>query len=149
MSNYLLHKNRGSSISSETSKYYIKCDAIATANRIKIVKLLQKQRDEDSRVLLAYLEKNDSKMNIVVKMARENTTIRKEYFISENEWNLLYYAFQKIWYMVQIIYNRNKQKMLTFLLFHSRNCVINFQGYDFELLHKSLHNSHTFYARRR
>jgi serine/threonine protein kinase len=84
MSNYLLPKNRGSSISSETSKYYIKCDAIDTANRIKIVKLLQKQRDEDSRVLLAYLEKNDGKMNIVVKMARENTTIRKEYFISEH-----------------------------------------------------------------
>lgn len=79
-----LHKNRSSSISSSTSKYYIKCDAIDTANRIEIVKLLQKQKDEDSRVLLAYLEKNHNKMNIVVKMGRENTTIRKEYSISEH-----------------------------------------------------------------
>jgi serine/threonine protein kinase len=84
MSIHFLHKNRSSSISSDTSKYYIKCDAIDTANRIEIVKLLQKQRDEDSRVLLAYLEKNHSKMNIVVKMARENGTIRKEYSISEH-----------------------------------------------------------------
>jgi serine/threonine protein kinase len=84
MSSYLLHKNRSSTISSETSKYYIKCDAIDTANRIEIVKLLQKQRDEDSRVLLAVLEKNHSKVNIVVKMARENTTIRKEYSVSEH-----------------------------------------------------------------
>jgi len=79
----VLHKNRSSSISSETSKYYIKCDATDTANRIKIVKLLQKQKDEDSRVLLAYLETNRSKMNIVVKMGRENTTIRKEYSMSQ------------------------------------------------------------------
>jgi serine/threonine protein kinase len=80
----LLHKNRSSSISSETSKYYVKCDAIDTANRIEIVKLLQKQRDADSRVLLAYLEKDSSKMNIVVKMGRDNGTIRKEYSISEH-----------------------------------------------------------------
>lgn len=84
MSNCLLHKNRSSSISSNTSKYYIKCDAIDTANRIEIVKLLQKQRDEDSRVLLAYLDKNHSKVNIVVKMGRENSTIRKEYSISQH-----------------------------------------------------------------
>lgn len=84
MSSHFLHKNRSSSISSETSKYYIKCDAIDTANRIEIVKLLQKQRDEDSRVLLAYLEKNHSKVNIVVKMGRENGTIRNEYSISEH-----------------------------------------------------------------
>jgi serine/threonine protein kinase len=84
MSSYLLHKNRSSTISSETSKYYIKCHAIDTANRIEIVKLLQKQRDEESRVLLAVLEKNHSKVNIVVKMARENTTIRKEYSVSEH-----------------------------------------------------------------
>ena len=84
MSSYSLHKNRSSSISSETSKYYIKCDAVDTANRIEIVKLLQKQRDADSRVLLAYLEKNHSKVNIVVKMGRENSTIRKEYSISEH-----------------------------------------------------------------
>lgn len=80
----LLHKNRSSSISSETYKYYVKCDAIDTANRIEIVKLLQKQRDADSRVLLAYLEKDSSKMNIVVKMGRDNGTIRKEYSISEH-----------------------------------------------------------------
>lgn len=84
MSNCVLHKNRSSSISSNTSKYYIKCDAIDTANRIEIVKLLQKQRDEDSRVLLAYLDKNHSKVNIVVKMGRENSTIRKEYSISQH-----------------------------------------------------------------
>ena len=84
MSSHFLHKNRSSSISSETSKYYIKCDAIDSANRIEIVKLLQKQRDEDSRVLLAYLEKNHSKVNIVVKMGRENGTIRNEYSISEH-----------------------------------------------------------------
>ena len=66
-----LHKDRSSSISSSTSKYYIKCDAVDTANRIEIVKLLQRQKDEDGRVLLAYLEKNHSKMNIVVKMGRE------------------------------------------------------------------------------
>ena len=84
MSSYSLHKNRSSSISSETSKYYIKCDAVDTANRIEIVKLLQKQRDADSRVLLAYLEKNHSKVNIVVKMGRKNSTIRKEYSISEH-----------------------------------------------------------------
>jgi len=84
MSNYFLHKNRSSSISSYTSKYYIKCDAVDTANRIEIVKLLQRQTDEDSRVLLAYLEKNHSKVNIVVKMGRDNTTIRKEYSISEH-----------------------------------------------------------------
>ena len=84
MSSYFLHKNRSSSISNETAKYYVKCDAIDTANRIEIVKLLQKQRDEDSRVLLAYLEKNHSKVNIVVKMGRENTTIRNEYFISHH-----------------------------------------------------------------
>jgi len=84
MSTYFLHKNRSSSISSRTSKYYVKCDAVDTANRIEIVKLLQKQKDVDSRVLLAYLEKNHSKMNIVVKMGRENTTIRKEYSISEH-----------------------------------------------------------------
>lgn len=83
MSSCFLHKNRGSSISSETFKYYIKCDAIDTANRIEIVKLLQKQRDEDSRVLLAYLDKNHSKVNIVVKMGRENSTIKNEYSISE------------------------------------------------------------------
>lgn len=83
MSSCFLHKNRGSSISSETFKYYIKCDAIYTANRIEIVKLLQKQRDEDSRVLLAYLDKNHSKVNIVVKMGRENSTIKNEYSISE------------------------------------------------------------------
>jgi serine/threonine protein kinase len=83
MSSHILHKKRSSSVSSETSKYYIQCDAIDTANRIEIVKLLQKQRDEDSRVLLAYLDKNHSKMNIVVKMGKENTTIRKEYSISE------------------------------------------------------------------
>jgi len=84
MSNYVLHKNRSSSISSNTSKYYIKCDAIDTANRIEIVKLLQKQKDQDSRVLLAYLDKNHSKVNIVVKMGRENGTIRKEYSISQH-----------------------------------------------------------------
>jgi serine/threonine protein kinase len=84
MTNYSLHKNRSSSISSRTSKYYIKCDAVDTANRIEIVKLLQKQKDEDSRVLLAYLKKNHNKVNIVVKMGRENTTIRKEYSISEH-----------------------------------------------------------------
>ena len=83
MTSCFLHKNRGSSISSETFKYYIKCDAIDTANRIEIVKLLQKQRDEDSRVLLAYLDKNHSKVNIVVKMGRENSTIKNEYSISE------------------------------------------------------------------
>ena len=80
----LLHKNRSSSIASETSKYYIKCDGIDTANRIEIMKLLQKQRDEDSRVLLAYLQQTYSKVNIVVKMGRENGTIRKEYSISEH-----------------------------------------------------------------
>lgn len=80
----LLHKNRSSSISSETYKYYVKCDAIDTANRIEIVKLLQKQRDADSRVLLAYLQQTHSKMNIVVKMGRDNGTIRKEYSISEH-----------------------------------------------------------------
>jgi serine/threonine protein kinase len=79
-----LHKNRSSSISSSTSKYYVKCDAVDTANRIEILKLLQRQNDEDSRVLLAYLEQNHSKVNIVVKMGRENTTIRKEYSISEH-----------------------------------------------------------------
>ena len=79
-----LHKNRSSSISSSTSKYYVKCDAVDTANRIEIVKLLQRQKDEDSRVLLAYLEQNHSKVNIIVKMGRENTTIRKEYSISEH-----------------------------------------------------------------
>jgi serine/threonine protein kinase len=84
MSSYSLHKNRSSTISSETSKYHIKCDAIDTANRIEIVKLLQKQRDEDSRVLLAYLDKNHSKVNIVIKMGRTNTTIRIEYSISEH-----------------------------------------------------------------
>ena len=84
MSSHFLHKNRSSSISSETSKYYIKCDAIDTANRIEIVKLLQKQRDEDSRVLLAYLEKNHSKVNVVIKMGKENGTIRNEYSISEH-----------------------------------------------------------------
>ena len=83
MTSCFLHKNRGSSISSETFKYYIKCDAIDTANRIEIVKLLQKQRDEDSRVLLAYLDKNHSKVNIVVKIGRENSTIKNEYSISE------------------------------------------------------------------
>ena len=84
MSSYFLHKNRSSSISHETSKYYIKCDAVDTANRIEIVNLLQRQRDEDSRVLLAYLQQNHSKVHIVVKMGRENTTIRKEYSISEH-----------------------------------------------------------------
>ena len=84
MSAVFLHKNRSSSISSITSKYYVKCDAVDTANRIEIVKLLQRQKDEDSRVLLAYLEQNHSKVNIVVKMGRENTTIRKEYSISEH-----------------------------------------------------------------
>ena len=52
MSNYFLHKNRSSSISSNTFKYYVTCDAVDTANRIEIVKLLQRQKDEDSRVLL-------------------------------------------------------------------------------------------------
>lgn len=84
MSAVFLHKNRSSSISSSTSKYYVNCDAVDTANRIEIVKLLQRQKDEDSRVLLAYLEQNHSKVNIVVKMGRENTTIRKEYSISEH-----------------------------------------------------------------
>ena len=78
-----LHKHRGSSVSSETSKYYVKCDAIDTANRIEVVRLLQKQRDVDSRVLLAYLDTNHSKVSVVVKMGRENSTIKKEYYISE------------------------------------------------------------------
>ena len=95
MSSVVLHKNRSSSISAETCKYYIKCDAIDTANRIEIVKLLQKQRDADSRVLLAYLEKNHSKVNIVVKMGRENSTIRKEYSISEHLHKMNCYGFIK------------------------------------------------------
>ncbi len=84
MSSFSLHKNRSSSISSDTSKYYIKCDAADTANRIEIIKLLQKQRDIDSRVLLAYLNNNHNKINVVVKMGRENSTIQKEYSISEH-----------------------------------------------------------------
>jgi len=80
----VLHKNRSSSTSADTSKYYVKCDAVDTANRIEIVKLLQKQRDVDSRVLLAYLDNNPSKVSIVVKMGRDNGTIRNEYSISEH-----------------------------------------------------------------
>lgn len=79
-----LKKNRSSSNSPDSSKYYIKCDAADTSNRIEIVKLLQKQRDADSRVLLAYLNKTHVKINVVVKMGVENGTIRKEYIISEH-----------------------------------------------------------------
>ncbi len=83
MSSKFLHKNRGSSVSSETSKYYVKCDAIDTASRIEVVRLLQIQRDVDSRVLLAYLESNHNKVNVVVKMGKDKSTIKKEYYISE------------------------------------------------------------------
>ena len=111
MSSYLLHKNRSSTISSETSKYYIKCDAIDTANRIEIVKLLQKQRDEDSRVLLAVLEKNHSKVNIVVKMARENTTIRKEYSVSEHLHKTKCSGFMKFICIFECYDNNSSDKM--------------------------------------
>lgn len=83
MSIHFLHKNRGSSISTETSKYFVKCDANETASRIEVVRLLQIQKDVDSRVLLAYLEKNHNKVNVVVKMGREDSTIKNEYYISE------------------------------------------------------------------
>jgi serine/threonine protein kinase len=83
MSKLFLHKNRGSSVSSETSKYYVKCDATDTASRIEVVRLLQIQKDVNSRVLLAYLDNNQNKVNVVVKMGRENSTIKKEYYISE------------------------------------------------------------------
>ena len=111
MSSYFLHKNRSSSISSDTSKYYIKCDAIDTANRIEIVKLLQKQRDEDSRVLLAYLEKNHSKMNIVIKMGRENTTIRKEYSISEHLHKMNCSGFIKFMCLFECYDNNSSDKI--------------------------------------
>jgi serine/threonine protein kinase len=107
----VLHKNRSSSISSETSKYYIKCDAVDTANRIKIVKLLQKQKDEDSRVLLAYLEKNRSKMNIVVKMGRENTTIRKEYSMSQRLHNANCSGFIKFTCIFECYDNNSPDKI--------------------------------------
>ncbi len=77
MSSKFLYKNRGSSVSSETSKYYVKCDAIDTASRIEVVRLLQIQRDVDSRVLLAYLESNHNKVNVVVKMGKDKSTIKK------------------------------------------------------------------------
>lgn len=111
MPTYSLHKNRSSSISPETSKYYVKCDAIDTANRIEIVKLLQKQKDEDSRVLLAYLEKNHSKVNIVVKMGRENSTIRKEYSISEHLHKKNCYGFIKFICIFECYDNNSSDKI--------------------------------------
>ena len=83
MTDFFLRKIRSSTTSNETSKYFMKCDAIDTANRIEVIKLLQYQRDKDSRVLLAFLQTQKNKVNIVVKMGRSNSTINTEYSISE------------------------------------------------------------------
>jgi hypothetical protein len=108
---YALHKTRSSSTSTMSTKYYIKCDAVDTAERIEIVKLLQKQRDEDSRVLLAYLDTHQGKANIVVKMGRENSTIRKEYSISERLYEMDCHGFVKFTCLFECYDNNSADKI--------------------------------------
>ena len=79
-----LSKSRSvSSTLSENRKYYIECDEMHTPNRLEIIKLLKEQHDEDSKVLLALLNENENKINVVVKMGKTNATIQNEYNISQ------------------------------------------------------------------
>lgn len=113
---YSLHKNRSSSISNETSKYYINCDAIYSANRIEIMNALQKQNDECSRVILAYLEKNHSKVNVVIKIGRDNDSIKKEYHISHHLHELNCSGFIQFICLFECCYNNyfdKKYQVLT------------------------------------
>ncbi len=82
MSGFILEKKDSSSGSHSTSKYYIKCDDYVS-ERLRIVEMLKGQRTSENQVLLAYIESHLEKVNKVIKMSRENGTIRTEYEISK------------------------------------------------------------------